>query len=438
MIEEELKKKGYEDKVFYVWFDAPIGYIGITKQWADQNPETRNWKDWWYDAKDVRHIEFMGKDNVPYHSITFPATLLGTGENWTQVDYLKGVSYLTFEGGKFSKSENRGIFAEDAIKEFPSDYWRYWLMSNIPEGSDTSFTFDSFAGVINKDSPSSALPTLHIPSDVIGVKQNTKGDVIFTALCRQGRQILTEFSKRLHRLGFGKILDNQSVEIMEFFVTGKGIVNSITAQEHRSGEILIQTLLIPITEFLIGIFIRQRGSDIKETFIIPGNGLNHLSPFVGNNTLAVTDLNTKAPIFSAYKAYQRCAVNGRQFFSGKIAVKHLYCRQMPGDGSSFHTVVPQEIEEIEQYLPVGILPPADFILLQKSGKGGEVAAVSGDGICAQSPLNGHKLDEISQKGIHQSFRESNALHGETFSAVFSMRQEQFWLLRLHPHSGHKP
>ncbi len=146
-----VNKPGYENKVFYVWFDAPIGYIGITKQWADEDPKNRNWKDWWYDASNVRHVEFMGKDNVPYHSITFPATLLGTGENWTQVDYLKGVSYLTFEGGKFSKSENRGIFAEDAIKEFPADYWRYWLMSNIPEASDTSFTFDSFASIINKD-----------------------------------------------------------------------------------------------------------------------------------------------------------------------------------------------------------------------------------------------------------------------------------------------
>lgn len=146
-----VNKPGFEDKVFYVWFDAPIGYIGITKQWADEDPDNRNWKDWWYDASNVRHVEFMGKDNVPYHSITFPATLLGTGENWTQVDYLKGVSYLTFEGGKFSKSENRGIFAEDAIKEFPADYWRYWLMSNIPEASDTSFTFDLFASIINKD-----------------------------------------------------------------------------------------------------------------------------------------------------------------------------------------------------------------------------------------------------------------------------------------------
>ncbi len=146
-----VNKPGYEDKVFYVWFDAPIGYIGITKQWADEKPGERSWQNWWLDAKDVRHVEFMGKDNVPYHSITFPATLLGTGENWTQVDYLKGMSYLTYEGGKFSKSEKRGIFAEDAVKEFPADYWRYWLMSNAPEGSDSSFSFDFFAAVVNKD-----------------------------------------------------------------------------------------------------------------------------------------------------------------------------------------------------------------------------------------------------------------------------------------------
>ncbi len=146
-----VNKAGFEDKVFYVWFDAPIGYIGITRQWEAENPADRNWKDWWLDAKDVRYVEFMGKDNVPFHSISFPATLLGTGEAWTMVDYLKGMSYLTYEGGKFSKSEKRGIFAEDAVTEFPADYWRYWLMSNAPEGSDTSFGFDLFASVINKD-----------------------------------------------------------------------------------------------------------------------------------------------------------------------------------------------------------------------------------------------------------------------------------------------
>ena len=146
-----VNKQGYEDKVFYVWFDAPIGYIGITKQWADEKPEERNWKDWWQNPDGVRHVEFMAKDNVPFHSIIFPGMLFGTGENWTQVDVLKGCSYLNYEGGKFSKSENRGIFAEDAIKEFPADYWRYWLMANAPESSDTMFTLDSFASVVNKD-----------------------------------------------------------------------------------------------------------------------------------------------------------------------------------------------------------------------------------------------------------------------------------------------
>lgn len=145
-----VPKTGFENKVFYVWFDAPIGYMGITKQWADEKTG-RDWKSWWLDAKDVYYAQFMGKDNVPFHAISFPATLLGTRENWTKVDYLKGMSYLTFEGGKFSKSEQRGIFAEDAVKEFPADYWRYWLMSNAPESSDSSFTFDSFVGTVNKD-----------------------------------------------------------------------------------------------------------------------------------------------------------------------------------------------------------------------------------------------------------------------------------------------
>ena len=146
-----VPKEGFENKVFYVWFDAPIGYIGITKQWADKDPEHRDWKTWWLDAPDVKHVEFMGKDNVPFHTVTFPGQLLGTGENWTQVDFLKGMSYLTFNGGKFSKSEHIGVFADDAIQEFPVDYWRYWLMANAPESSDSSFTFEAFANTINKD-----------------------------------------------------------------------------------------------------------------------------------------------------------------------------------------------------------------------------------------------------------------------------------------------
>lgn len=147
----QVPKDGFEDKVFYVWFDAPIGYIGITKQWADERPESRDWKAWWLNAPDVRHTEFMGKDNIPFHTISFPATLKGTGEEWTQVAFLKGMNYLNYAGGKFSKSAHRGVFLDDALTEFPADYWRYWLMANAPESDDASFSFDLFAGVVNKD-----------------------------------------------------------------------------------------------------------------------------------------------------------------------------------------------------------------------------------------------------------------------------------------------
>ena len=146
-----VPKEGFENKVFYVWFDAPIGYIGITKQWADEDPANRNWEDWWLNASDVRHTEFMGKDNIPYHTISFPATLRGTGEKWTEVSFLKGMNYLNFAGGKFSKSAHRGVFLDQALEEFPADYWRYWLIANAPESDDTSFSFEQFAATINKD-----------------------------------------------------------------------------------------------------------------------------------------------------------------------------------------------------------------------------------------------------------------------------------------------
>ena len=146
-----VPKEGFENKVFYVWFDAPIGYIGITKQWADEKPATRSFEDWWLNPENVIHTEFMGKDNIPFHTITFPATLRGTGEKWTQVSMLKGMNYLNFAGGKFSKSAHRGIFMDDAIKEFPADYWRYWLIANAPESDDANFSFDQFAATVNKD-----------------------------------------------------------------------------------------------------------------------------------------------------------------------------------------------------------------------------------------------------------------------------------------------
>lgn len=222
-----VNKPGFEDKVFYVWFDAPIGYIGITKQWADEDAN-RDWKSWWLGAKDVNYVEFMGKDNVPFHSISFPATLLGTGEPWTFVNYLKGMSYLTFEGGKFSKSEHRGIFAEDAVKEFPADYWRYWLMSNAPEGSDSSFSFDSFAGVVNKDLNgvlgNFVSRVLKMTASKIGEEVPAGGDdtEIETALITVLQERVNDYLKYMQELEFRKALN----ELRAIWVEGNNYIST--------------------------------------------------------------------------------------------------------------------------------------------------------------------------------------------------------------------
>ena len=146
---------GLENKVFYVWFDAPIEYISATAEWADQNGfENASWERWWRTdkgAEDVYYVQFMAKDNIPFHTLSFPATIMGSNEPWKLVDYIKGFNWLMYEGGKFSTSQNRGVFMDQALQTLPSDYWRWWLLANAPESADTDFTWESFQVIINKD-----------------------------------------------------------------------------------------------------------------------------------------------------------------------------------------------------------------------------------------------------------------------------------------------
>ena len=147
--------KEMENKVFYVWFDAPIAYISSTIDWAnDTKKHSDFWKSWWlndHGAEDVHYVQFMAKDNIPFHTLSFPATLLGADQSWKLVDYIKGFNWLTYDGGKFSTSQKRGVFMNQAIDLFPSDCWRWWLLSNAPETSDADFTWRSFQACINKD-----------------------------------------------------------------------------------------------------------------------------------------------------------------------------------------------------------------------------------------------------------------------------------------------
>jgi methionyl-tRNA synthetase len=152
-VPDDIADGKLKGKVFYVWFDAPIEYISATKEWADANNKGDAWRGWWFGekAKDVTYWEFMGKDNVPFHTVGFPVTIMGSEEPWKKVDRLKGFNWLNYDGGKFSTSAKRGIFMDTALDVAPADYWRYYLIANAPEGSDSNFTWEQFAGTINKD-----------------------------------------------------------------------------------------------------------------------------------------------------------------------------------------------------------------------------------------------------------------------------------------------
>jgi methionyl-tRNA synthetase len=145
-------RPGFEGKVFYVWFDAPIEYVGASMEWADLTKS--NWKRWWREdegAADVRYLQFMGKDNVPFHTVGFPVTLFGSKEPWKVVDYIKGLNWMNYYGGKFSTSGNRGVFMDQALELLPSDYWRWYLLANAPESDDSNFTWEHFQAVVNHE-----------------------------------------------------------------------------------------------------------------------------------------------------------------------------------------------------------------------------------------------------------------------------------------------
>ncbi|MCL1786298.1 MAG: methionine--tRNA ligase [Alphaproteobacteria bacterium] len=150
-----VNKPGYENKVFYVWFDAPWGYVSISQAAKPGRAEADGeggWADWWHGGDDCHYTQFMGKDNIKFHALFFPGQEIAWADgNWKKVDLLKGLNFLNFEGAKISKSTGNGIFLDQAILDAPADAWRYALMASAPETDDTDFTIRRFADIVNKD-----------------------------------------------------------------------------------------------------------------------------------------------------------------------------------------------------------------------------------------------------------------------------------------------
>jgi len=141
---------GAKGKTFYVWFENVLGYISATVEYFKNRGEPEKWKEYWFN-KEAKTLYFIGKDNIPFHVIIFPALLLASGEGYVLPWNVPATEFLQFKGERASKSRRIGIWIDEALELFPADYWRYFLMATRPETKDSNFSWELFIEKINSD-----------------------------------------------------------------------------------------------------------------------------------------------------------------------------------------------------------------------------------------------------------------------------------------------
>uniref|UniRef100_A0A0C9S8I2 methionine--tRNA ligase n=1 Tax=Wollemia nobilis TaxID=56998 RepID=A0A0C9S8I2_9CONI len=215
----------FKDKVFYVWFDAPIGYVSIT---ACYTPE---WEKWWKNPENVELFQFMGKDNVPFHTVLFPSTLIGTGEKWTLMKTISVTEYLNYEAGKFSKSKGMGVFGNDAKNTtVPVEVWRYYLLTNRPEVSDTLFTWTDLQAKQNNELLKNLGNFIHRALSFIAKPSGQGyGSIVPDAPNAETHKLTAELGERV-----GKLVE-QYLEAMEKVKLKQGLRTAMSISNEGNG-----------------------------------------------------------------------------------------------------------------------------------------------------------------------------------------------------------
>eukprot|EP00928_Gymnodinium_smaydae_P044492 TRINITY_DN29678_c0_g1_i2.p1 TRINITY_DN29678_c0_g1~~TRINITY_DN29678_c0_g1_i2.p1 ORF type:complete len:684 (-),score=101.79 TRINITY_DN29678_c0_g1_i2:74-2059(-) len=182
--------QGFEDKVFYVWFDAPIGYISITAEY------TSEWEQWWRAPENVELTQFLGKDNILFHTLILPASLLASGERWTLLSRISATEYLNYEDSKFSKSEGVGVFGDNARDaDIEPDVWRFYLLAIRPEQGDSEFRWSDLAAKTNGELVNNLGNFCHRVLDFVS---NTCGGVV-PKVCVSGIRECADLGKDLRK-----------------------------------------------------------------------------------------------------------------------------------------------------------------------------------------------------------------------------------------------
>ena len=186
---------GAEDKRIYVWVEAVLGYVSATIEHFKSIDELEKWKEYWFDKK-TKTLYFIGKDNIPFHTIILPALLIASGEAYNLPWNVSTTEFLQFKGEKASKSQKLGIFMGEALELYPADYWRYFLMSTRPETKDTNFSWEIFIEKVNADLNDTFGNFIHRTLTFINAQFN--GQILEPkALDEEAQQILTTVKEKV-------------------------------------------------------------------------------------------------------------------------------------------------------------------------------------------------------------------------------------------------
>jgi methionyl-tRNA synthetase len=189
---------GAEGKTVYVWIEAVLGYVSATIEACQRKGDPEKWRDFWFN-KDAKTLYFVGKDNIPFHTIILPALLLASGDDYNLPWNVSATEFLQFKGEKASKSRRVGIWIDEALQMFPVDCWRFFLIATRPESKDTNFSWDFFVEKINADLNDTFGNFIHRTLTFINSKFN--GEVPPpTALAAEDEALLHAVNEKVNQL----------------------------------------------------------------------------------------------------------------------------------------------------------------------------------------------------------------------------------------------
>ncbi|WP_343380171.1 methionine--tRNA ligase [Candidatus Bathycorpusculum sp.] len=271
--------EGAEGKTIYVWIDAVLGYVSATIEYYKHTDQTEKWREFWLD-KTAKTLYFVGKDNIPFHTIILPALLLASGQDYNLPWNVSATEFLQFKGQKASKSQRIGIWIDEALEMFPVDYWRFFLIATRPESKDTNFTWNAFAYKINADLNDTFGNFIHRTLSFINSKFNgiipspTKLETDDQTVLDTVKEKVEQAAKEIEA-GWLQSATNTLISISRIgnqYLNTKEPWNLMKTDREKAGTIFyVVAQVVKAATVVSSPFMPQTAEQIWQTLQLPGN-----------------------------------------------------------------------------------------------------------------------------------------------------------------------